>query len=271
MSLPNQNRRCYLHIGTNKTGSTYIQQAIHGYDDGATYVPRLGRANQSYFLIGAFEVENKRRGEARAARRQFAGAKVFLSSAAHRKKLEAEIKGHRGNVVLSAEALSNHFNSSDAARFVGFLRPHFSRVTAIGYVREPVGLMQSSIQQRVRSGSASLRPDMLRPRYRERLGQWIEVLGRENVTLAMYQRNLFEGGDVLRDFAARTGIGFGQTKPVANVNASLSAEAFSVMFTYGKYRRPGRVRRVFQKRVVRFMRKFGWGQYAFAPFRASHG
>ena len=188
MSLPNQNRRCYLHIGTNKTGSTYIQQAIHGYDDGATYVPRLGRANQSYFLIGAFEVENKRRGEARAARRQFAGAKVFLSSAAHRKKLEAEIKGHRGNVVLSAEALSNHFNSSDAARFVGFLRPHFSRVTAIGYVREPVGLMQSSIQQRVRSGSASLRPDMLRPRYRERLGQWIEVLGRENVTLAMYQR-----------------------------------------------------------------------------------
>ncbi len=76
MSLPNQNRRCYLHIGTNKTGSTYIQQAIHGYDDGATYVPRLGRANQSYFLIGAFEVENKRRGEARAARRQFAGAKV---------------------------------------------------------------------------------------------------------------------------------------------------------------------------------------------------
>lgn len=227
-------RSCILHIGMPKTGTTHIQRAIHRYDDGAVMVPHLGGPNQSGHLINAFGSRTDI-----VARNMRLGAPNWLVriwGTGTRRRIARALSGERVNFILTGEKLAGGFTADDVARLRDFLLKFVDAVRVLAYVRDPVGLIQSGLQQRIRRQAASLSPEKLAPRYRQKISPWLDEMGAGCVSLVAYRRANFPGGDVLADFCARTGIEPGRTKVPDWPNTSLSAEAFALLFTFRQLR-----------------------------------
>lgn len=228
-------KRCWLHVGMHKTGSTSVQVTLSsaGRIPGWRYLLAGRRANlgQSLYAMlaadarefhtfvkkGASDAEVKREGE-------------WL-----RRALEREIRGCREeNLILSAEALSI-IDRPGIASLREFLSPLCDEVRVIGYVRPPLAFKVSHFQQRVKHGLGTFDVARIRPRYRKRFRKFDKEFGRENVILRKFDPALFPGQCVVRDFCAQVGLPFPADRPVVRSNESLSREACGILYAYRKY------------------------------------
>ncbi len=220
-------RRCILHVGINKTGTTSIQNSFQGFDDGRLRYADLQRANHSRPLQMLFAAAYRDLADEQLSPTLFAR----LSRDSLRKGFQAQLEDRSRDLLISAENLSTAFTSHDIADIVAHLRPHFDRIEALAYLREPLGFMVSSLQQRLRDRYVPLRADRLYPAYRTRLGPWDDALGQGNVTLALFDPGAFAGGNVLQDFSSRIGV----TCPHSGkqgANQSLTADNFALLYAF---------------------------------------
>ena len=225
--------RCILHIGMHKTGSTSIQHSLHGFSDERFLYARLGDdPNHSLAMHSLFAPHperhhlHKRDGtDAAAVSEYVAKVRADLDQAV----LDA---GSR-TLIISGEDVSALPRDS-LVRLRDDFQKRFDDVTIVGYVRAPTGLMTSSFQHRVSTGSLDqLELDRQYRSYKGTFGIFDEVFGRDRVNLWKFDIASFPEGCAVRDFCARLDIHLPPEK-VVRLNESLPRHVVALLYTYYK-------------------------------------
>lgn len=225
-------KRCIIHIGAHKTGSTSIQRSLHGFGDGHFLYAGLDQPNHSLAMQSLFGANPALHHIHLARGRDAAGVAAYTDRA--RAALEKSIAAAGDRALL----ISGESISLMAAPSLLRLRDHFlshcDELSIVGYVRPPGAFMSSSFQQRVKSGSANeVRAGGQYREYRKTFGALDEVFGRENVQLWKFDPQGFPDHCVVRDFCARLGIALPSAR-IVRVNESMSRQAVSLLYIYRK-------------------------------------
>jgi hypothetical protein len=225
-----------VHVGMHKTGSSSIQETFSKIDSSELKYLNLGvSANQSGFF-GTLLSENPEnfhpnlmngRSAAESQRRKRYFAEVFereLSQSSARR------------ILISAELLSAPWVTVSMLETLrDTLKKYCRKIRVLGYVRPPVGYMQSALQQRLKEGNlSSFRPAALYPGYRKRFEKLDVVFGSESVFLIPFSPSALADGDVVTDFGARVGIEVKEDL-VVRTNESLTLEASALLYVFRKY------------------------------------
>lgn len=171
-------RELFLHIGMHKTGTSSIQQTLHGSAEllqahGIAWFP-AAEPNHSRTVVSAFTAEphrypvNRRLGlhEPDAAARYAEACRDRLSA------FLSDAPGPR--LVVSGEGIGM-LAPDGIARMLAAFRPLVDRITVIGFVRPPRSYIASAIRQRITDGAtlATLRRRPVVPRYRGRFAPFL--------------------------------------------------------------------------------------------------
>ncbi|WP_156318191.1 hypothetical protein [Porphyrobacter sp. AAP60] len=133
-------------------------------------------------------------------------------------------------VILSAENFIN-LSPEIVARLAETITAPVEAFEAIAYVRSPVAMYASSIQQIIKGSHLFPAPDTYHRRIDRKLGDWQEFIGQDRFQVRLFERQSLGGGDVVTDFAnylshvTSTPISL----PPGSYNTSLTAEQARVM------------------------------------------
>lgn len=244
-------KRCVLHIGTEKTGSTSIQSFMEANRErllqAGYLVPRcLGVPNHMGITLACGSSRNVadlrrhllRDGESLDAYR----ARIAGELAA---EIEASVAQGATTLLVSNEHLHSRIRTEDEARcVVEFLSPHVERIEGLLYLRRQDRLAVSlhSTRLKVDSGTrAEIFPsDPAALQYYDYLGlvrRWREVLGGDNLRVRRFDRAHLLGGDALTDYLAIVGMQAdsldGWKLPKA-MNESLAPEAQAFLEAFNR-------------------------------------
>lgn len=211
-------RELILHIGTEKTGTTSIQEFLAGNRDAllrkGIFVPRsLGEpaqrrlaviANDDDFVDGFILREGLAERAVRVRTRE-----------KWRRKFVAEVeRSAASRWIISSEHLSSRlFRPTEMQRLHDLLTPLFSRITVLVYLRDPLDAAVSLLSTKIKCGATTPRlpapptdsaacDDRSWPsvcHHRETLERWSAAFG-ECLSVRLFAPDTLEGGNILRDF-----------------------------------------------------------------------
>lgn len=205
-----------LHIGTEKTGTTTVQEFLvanrAGLSRRGIALSRVLGTGNNRLLAARFQPRPDgwllRRGVRDAADRQ-----RFFHGFADRLDAEiAEAARHHGTMILTCEQLHSRLQDPESVgALAGFLRPRFGRIRVLCYVREQAEMLRSLHSTALRTGCpdplerfrADLGPDDLMFNHHDSLAIWAGAFGEDTVTAAVHDSDRFRGGDLCRDFLWR--------------------------------------------------------------------
>jgi len=211
--------QAFIHIGTEKTGTTSIQAMLQAnranlLGQGVAYLKSPGL--RSHRELAAYCMRADRfddffkanfitTAEERAAyRAKF--LKRFLSELAHLPP-----------AVHTVLASSEHFHSrllhqDEMETLRQLFAPLCERITVITYLRPQVDTAISDYSTALKCGHVASLHDFVHSRcvpdnpyynYQEYLQKWAGVFGRENLRVRLFDRAEFVNGDLLQDFLAQ--------------------------------------------------------------------
>lgn len=213
-----------VHIGPYKTGTSAIQKALtRAREDlrahGTLYYTTAPKPARSLSTLYAGR-KSLRHPE---LRRHFPTPEEAVAWSA---ACWAEFEAQAGAPDVQRALISSEFFSGlrDTEGFLARLQGRFARITVISYVRDPVELYLSTLQQNIRGGE-TLRQlwtplDYAYP-YRKFLPAFAAAVGMENMVVRRFARTALDGGDVVTDFAGRLAA-FGPVPAIAPVRANES-------------------------------------------------
>ncbi|MAP95332.1 MAG: hypothetical protein CMK07_10315 [Ponticaulis sp.] len=226
--------KAIVHAGMDKTGSSSIQRTLHtlnmpnhlyapwktAHHD--TLLPLLFREDPENFPL--FKVEGRTRKELVAERDLW------------RDKLKEAIStSDKSEIIFSAEMLSSGGNEEIVQGLAEFLKETCSETKTVMYVRSPVSFMQSSFQQKIKTGRISeLNVDRLWPNYRKTISVLDKHFGQENTHIFKFDPASFPDQNVVKDFGQRLGIRI-PDKKIVRVNDGLSLEGVALAFLQRKF------------------------------------
>jgi len=228
-------KRCVVHFGMHKTGSSSIQHSFWRQLDTPEWKYLdidENLANHSRVISTLLE-ENPRHlqrvgiNQNRLAKKKEAAEQALL------KQLDTDAR----NLIISAEVLCSSAIGTDALqKFRDLLLSRVDEILAVGYVRSPKSYMESAFQEKTKRSNPLLdfSHNNLYPKYRKELRKFDEVFGKDNVQLWKFDPATFTNGCVVQDFCTRLGIDFPVTA-IKRANDSFSREALAFIYTYHKY------------------------------------
>jgi hypothetical protein len=260
----NTGRTCHVHIGMMKTGSTSIQAALHGYDDGSLrYLPHPLR-NHAGLLRNA--VQKQPEPLMRVIGQGLDDDELDKIRRRDRRNFRRMISEGDRNLIISSEELTSRFSRNNVNHLVKLLRAQFDQIIVIAYVREPVRFMTSMFQQQTKLRKVELDYEALYPDYSRLFQKWVDAVGTENMLLTQFSRDLFIDRDLVTDFAHKVGADPSKiNRDHADLNQTLSAEAVAVLFAYRQLRGGPRDHPVMAKhngRVIKLLQQFGSTSYS---------
>ena len=212
----------FIHIGTQKTGSSSIQHVLAGNE-------RILNTKSFHYV--------------RAGRDHFRKTRI------HHNPIAAAIKGKQDAKILTS--LTRELKKSDHAHLIisgellsqiGIATPLADLIPAnlreetkvITYLRRPDLYIESLYKQRVKSGDINPSPTAFLERQLDGLmhdavlSEYEAAFGRQSIVLKPYDRRSLVHGDVVEDFLSTVNFQFGSelTRPARDANTSFSA-AFS--------------------------------------------
>lgn len=200
-----------VHIGSPKAGSTTLQRALRINHEalaaqGIMFWEPDGRLGPSArILANRFTKPTKPllpRERLNFASREEATARSLQCWA----ELAEKVRDERPAVtVLSSEAL---FAVKPPAKVLDALGEIFDTVTIMAYMRDPVALYRSALDQIIRDGARLAQlwlPDGFSFPSPGSLLRYANALGRERVVVRNFSRDNLAGGDLITDFAASLG------------------------------------------------------------------
>lgn len=224
-------RRCIVHFGMPKTGSTSIQASLlaAGTLPQAHYLnvghKNSGRVLATMFLDDPRDFHLNRKWNLELDTLTQARQEAFASFA-------RQFQAPRDLFILSGEAISS-MDATSLGRMRDWLLGHVDEVQAVGYVRKPRGYMESELQQKIKAGRGRFDLASHYPGYRDRFTPLEQVFGRAQVRYWLFDPASFPGKDVVRDFAARLGLGLPESA-LQRSNESLSLEGARLLYIYRK-------------------------------------
>lgn len=223
-------RRITLHIGTHKTGTTYLQESM------AAQADRLARQgvrllddgpNHSWLYLAFCDAPER---EHEMMKRGLADAPRARAWSAYRRQALAEELAAKAcdHLLISGEDLCRMPRSA-VGRFLEMLRVHTNRIDVVCCVRAPIDYAISDAQESIKGGltwDAVLRRPSL-PVYRRALEPYADILGRSAVRAYPYRKG--SPAQLLRRFADVSGIELDVVDMGLDSNISLSAEAAYIL------------------------------------------
>ena len=228
-------KRCWLHIGMHKTGTTSLQASLASVDEpaGWNFIRIDGRRNMGSALYAMFASKPHRyhwfqkRGD---TPEQVAKAGIKL-----RKKFVNAINDcTQENFIISGESLSL-IDPRGIAALYEFLKPLCDEIRVIGYVRPPIAFKISFFQQRVKHSNCTFDFSDFKLNYHKRFKKFDDVFGVANVMLRIFEPAMFKNQCVVEDFCQQIGIQAPKSISVIRVNESLCREACGILYAYRKF------------------------------------
>jgi hypothetical protein len=203
-------QKIVLHIGTEKTGSTTIQNTLGAHRS------KLMDRNISYF--GPVSI----RSILFSALRKSAGNPTCLNG------LKLAVKRSQ-TTILSNELLQSRLKSSEQllALKETLLQLEPSSIQVILYLRRQAEIGNSMISTAAKVNQdkkQSLLSDYMRTicNHQQTLMLWSSIFGRTNITPRLFDRNRFTKGDLMKDFLETINLPFHEVSSVDTKNESLS-------------------------------------------------
>jgi hypothetical protein len=228
-------KRCWLHIGMHKTGSSSVQHNLAAVKDpdGWSILRVGGRANMGPALHA---ILNQPHDESRWFRRlgyasDQVSAKGEVWAAEFR---EAVASSDKELFIVSAEAIST-FTETAVVELKKFLDSVFDEVRVIGYVRSPKAFKVSRFQENVKHGNGRFNVGSMKMDYRRLFEKFDRIFGRENVNLRKFDPSRFTANCAVTDFCEQIGISLPPDFQIQRFNESLSREACGILFAYRKF------------------------------------
>ncbi len=202
-----------LHIGTEKTGSTLLQDWLYANraalsGQGVYFSERREYRNNtrlvSYFRSSLDDYTRRHGIQDQAAKeRFFAGYEEEI-----RGEIAAAARTHEYMVISSEHFHSRLRNDGEIQRLHNFLSPLFSEIKVLCYFREQSALRVSLYSTALRAGETgpleSFHADRhARHPYYDFLGlarRWSGAFGPAALDFRLFDREQFAGGDIRRDF-----------------------------------------------------------------------
>jgi hypothetical protein len=228
-------KRCWLHVGMNKTGSTSVQMNLwkNGNIPGWHYLTPNRRHTPGDALVAMLGKEPTQFHT--FMKRGMIQSQVKRVGDRLRSNLTRAIRSSRDqNLILSAEVLSV-IDRAGIETLREILTPLCDEIKVIGYVRPPCGFMTSFFQQRVKHGCGTFDVPNIKVKYRKRFKKFDAVFGRENVILRKFDPAIFPQRCVVADFYQQVGIERQDSRPSLRVNESLTREACGILYAYRKF------------------------------------
>lgn len=230
---------CYIHVGTEKTGTTSIQESLSLNrkllaKKGILFPKAFGEKNHVKLAVCA----------SREERRIPFFERVLLSNGGDKKafeiecisNFEREAKSARcDTLVISNEHLHGQLHSVESKRrlksiFAGLC----DRVQLVIYLRRQDSLAVSLFTTRLLAGDTDIQnilPKKINARnfrfdYWRSIRDYVEVFGKGNLIVRLYDSNTFVGGDLISDFYHAIGVeDVSGIESVSKENTSLNSLA----------------------------------------------
>ena len=194
-----------IHIGMGKTGTTSIQESFYQFDNGKIKYGTVDNidppSNHSLPFLTMFCKDphtlkgHRQRGRGRLEVEEL--AKEW------KRKLRADLESDFEKLIYSCETLL-YLNLDELRELKTFFDAFDVDIQIVGYARHPIGYANSALQQAIKTGTQVLH--IPRPRYR-RFRKFIEVFGRQAVTIRRFDRERFLNKSVVSDFCQLADLG----------------------------------------------------------------
>ncbi|WP_288925349.1 hypothetical protein [uncultured Maritimibacter sp.] len=221
-------KRVILHIGLPKTGSSSIQASLSGVDTGEVRVVRFGETLFHNLPLATLLSDDPARMR-QHLNRGHSPTQVEARRARWDAAFDTELARRTPTLVLSAEVISNAPPDKLHA-LADRIEASGRRLEVFAYVREPIGLFGSALQQRLKLFDRLPR-DFDPFQYRKRLEPWLDRLPRERITLRDFRPEALAGGSPVQDFAAHCRVAPDAFKEKRR-NESLNAEVTRLLWIF---------------------------------------
>ncbi|HEY2447000.1 MAG TPA: hypothetical protein VGI20_14785 [Rhizomicrobium sp.] len=247
--------QCWLHIGTEKTGSTSIRNYLARNREallslGCLYPTAAGPIN--HYALTAFGLDDERIEGARGVFGIDQGTSVaeFRRRFADSLKRELAASGAR-TVVLSNELLSSRLRlPREVARIKALCDGIAHDTRIVVYLRNQTDFLVSRYTNIVWEGGTKefrFRGPPALADYSRLLDRWAQVFGRDNIVARRFEPTDLPDGDVVADFARAIGLDTTGLHSVGRFNESLDAESLAFLRAMNR-----RLPRWLAKRIVPF-------------------
>lgn len=222
MSAESVSRNAILHIGTEKTGSTSIQNFLYRNQDPlraqSVLFPKLcGFVSHHKLVISCQDEPDKNLARISSADVSAEGYQQWLNTFQLKHRIEIEkfhaAAGSHSTVIYSSE----HFQSrvrkpNEMERLREFLAEMYDNITVIVYLRRQDKLAISAHNTQVQGGLAkrfsfaNANPLGNYYNYLNLVSNWASVFGKDKVNIRLFEKDKMHNGNVVEDFLIQSNI-----------------------------------------------------------------
>jgi hypothetical protein len=231
----------YLHIGTEKTGTTYIQNFLRQNHDKLLeqgYFFPASPGMENHIRLTAYAQDDNTIDDLRFSLNVTRPDEVAAFRNKFKEQLLAETDQNRAsNIIFSNEHCSSRLLTiEEISRLKDLLDLIDENIKIVVYLRRQDQFLLSTYSTLIKSGATSElstpSPRFVQNRYdfAVLLGRWSEVFGASNLLVRAYDKKCFVKGDLLKDFAATLGVKFDEAfnePPI--LNQSLDPEVLEFL------------------------------------------
>lgn len=220
--------KCILHIGTEKTGTSSLQEflhqnrkilAAHGY----LYTKSVGLRNNQSLSIAAYNTD--RRDNFTRSRGIYDDRDLIAYQNAKINALRVELKHAKGmhTVIFSSEQIQSRLRTDDEiSRLKNILNGlGFDQISIVVYLRAPEEIANSLYSTVVKVGSTNANPPGPGSKYwhnlcdhRKTLMRFRNIFGLEAIVPRIYSKAELVNGSIIDDFIETVGLPYSMNEYV---------------------------------------------------------
>jgi hypothetical protein len=219
-----------IHIGSGKTGSTSIQNALFEnqtlFEEKMVYPVTLNKSSNQLFRCAFCELEKAPGNIKSEYKNNIAGFKTFQKNI----KEDFEVKTKNSDAVIVSSEFLFSAGEQEVLDIKSYLESlGFNSFKIVVYIRNPSDYYLSLVQQSVKNNPTLPSPENFGYDFKKTIILWREIF--ENLKVRLFQKGFLVENDVVKDFVSVMNQ-FGYVLDFKNpkrVNEGLSSELAQIL------------------------------------------